>query len=39
MSLTADYYLYRMQGMPDFGHPFDVTRSSPTKSTATISMA
>lgn len=31
LSLTADYYLYRMQGIPDFGHPFDVTTQQPYK--------
>lgn len=31
LSLTADYYLYRMQGIPDFGHPFDTTTQQPYK--------
>jgi len=31
LSLGADYYYYRMDGVPDFGHPFDVTTSRPYK--------
>jgi catecholate siderophore receptor len=27
--LTGDYYFYRMEGMPDFGHPFDVSTQRP----------
>lgn len=31
LSLGADYYTYRMDGIPDFGHPFDITTSRPYK--------
>ena len=31
LSVTADYYLYRMQGVPDFGHPFDIVTQQPYK--------
>ena len=27
--LTGEYYFYRMEGMPDFGHPFDVSTQRP----------
>ncbi len=29
LSLSADYYLFRLEGMPDFGHPFDVSIQQP----------
>jgi catecholate siderophore receptor len=29
LSVSADYYLARMQGIPDFGHPFDITTQRP----------
>ena len=29
LSLSADYYLYRLEGIPDFGHPFDVATQQP----------
>ncbi len=29
--LRADYYHFRLQGVPDFGHPFDVTTQRPYK--------
>ena len=28
-SLSGDYYYYRMEGIPDFGHPFDVSTQRP----------
>jgi catecholate siderophore receptor len=31
LSVTADYYHYRMEGIPDFGHPFDITTQQPYK--------
>lgn len=31
LSLGADYYYYRMDGIPDYGHPFDVTTGRPYK--------
>jgi len=31
LSLTADYYGYRLDGMSDYGHPFDVTTQRPYK--------
>ncbi|MGX7925120.1 TonB-dependent receptor [Tsuneonella sp. HG094] len=29
MTLSADYYRARLDGIPDFGHPFDVTTQQP----------
>lgn len=29
LSVSADYYHYRLDGIPDFGHPFDVTTQQP----------
>jgi catecholate siderophore receptor len=29
LMLTADYYHFRLDGMPDFGHPFDVSTQRP----------
>lgn len=29
LSLNADYYHYRLDGIPDFGHPFDSTTLQP----------
>lgn len=31
LTLGADYYYYRMDGIPDYGHPFDVTTGRPYK--------
>lgn len=31
LSVGADYYYMRLEGIPDFGHPFDVTTSKPYK--------
>ena len=31
LELRADYYHYRLDGIPDFGHPFDVTTQRPYK--------
>lgn len=31
LSVGADYYTMRLEGIPDFGHPFDVTTSKPYK--------
>lgn len=31
LSVSADYYYMRLDGIPDFGHPFDVTTSKPYK--------
>jgi len=31
LKLTADYYHFRLDGMPDFGHPFDVSTQRPYK--------
>ncbi|MDQ4420760.1 TonB-dependent receptor [Sphingobium sp. DEHP117] len=31
LSVGADYYYMRLEGIPDFGHPFDVTTSRPYK--------
>jgi catecholate siderophore receptor len=31
LSIGADYYYYRMDGIPDYGHPFDVTTGQPYK--------
>ena len=29
VALSADYYLYRLDGIPDFGHPFDIKIQQP----------
>jgi catecholate siderophore receptor len=29
IKFTADYYHFRLDGMPDYGHPFDVTTQQP----------
>lgn len=29
LMLSADYYYYRLDGIPDFGHPFDTTTQQP----------
>ena len=29
LSINADYYLYRLDGVPDYGHPFDSTTQQP----------
>lgn len=29
LQVSADYYHYRLDGIPDFGHPFDVTTQKP----------
>ncbi len=29
LSINADYYLYRLDGVPDYGHPFDSTTQRP----------
>jgi catecholate siderophore receptor len=31
LELRADYYHYRLDGIPDFGHPFDVATQRPYK--------
>lgn len=31
LQLRADYYHFRLEGIPDFGHPFDVTTQRPYK--------
>lgn len=31
LSIGPDYYYYRMDGIPDYGHPFDVTTGQPYK--------
>jgi catecholate siderophore receptor len=29
LQLSADYYYFRLDGLPDFGHPFDLTTQQP----------